>query len=398
MATVEFEHVEKTFPDGTRAVADLSLEVADGELVVLVGPSGCGKSTLLRLIAGLEVLTRGTIRIGDRVVNDLSPRERNVAMVFQDYALYPHMTVRENLEFPLRMRGLPRDEMARRVAWAAEVLDIGGLLERRPRQLSGGQQQRVAMGRALVREPSVFLLDEPLSNLDAKLRVEVRAGIAELQRRMGTTMLYVTHDQTEAMTLGDRVAVLRAGRILQIASPRELYDHPADAFVAGFLGSPPMNLLPTRLVHRADGTLAIDLDGQAIAVDGLLAPGSDRSAAPGAVTVGIRPEALRLAEASSGRAVLRGVVEHLEWLGHETLAHVRLDSARDPAPGPPSAVPGGEGAPGGGSLRVVARLAGMVDLARAAPIELAIDEGALHLFAVGTTDSRPTPGGARPQP
>src|SRR5438094_3846178 len=245
MARVELEPVDRVYPGGTHALFDLTLAIDDAELMVLVGPSGCGKSTVLRLIAGLEDATAGTIRIGDRVVNELRPQERNVAMVFQDYALYPYLSARGNLEFPLRMRRLSRAEMRRRVERAADLLGIGPLLERLPKQLSGGQRQRVAMGRALVREPSVFLLDEPLSNLDAKLRLQVRAEIGELQARTHTTMIYVTHDQVEAMTLGDRVAVLDRGRLQQVAPPRDLYDRHANAFVAGFIGNPPMNLFPT---------------------------------------------------------------------------------------------------------------------------------------------------------
>src|SRR5450759_5799451 len=261
MASVDFEHVDKVFPDGTRAVVDCTLRIADGELVVFVGPSGCGKSTLLRLLAGLDQVTSGKLRIGDRVVNDLAPQERNVAMVFQDYALYPFMSVRRNLEFPLKMRQLPRDEMQRRVEWAAGLLDITHLLDRLPKQLSGGQRQRVAMGRALVREPSVFLLDEPLSNLDAKLRVQVRAEIARIQRRLGAATLYVTHDQTEAMTMGDRVAVLRDGILQQVAVPKELYDRPDNIFVATFIGSPSMNLYEAG-VDIAGDTATLTLGSQ----------------------------------------------------------------------------------------------------------------------------------------
>src|SRR5574340_1075994 len=247
MARVVFEHVTKTYDDGTHAVTDCTLQIADGELMVFVGPSGCGKSTLGRRVAALEAATGGTLRIGDRVVNDLTPQQRNIAMVFQDYALYPFMSVRRNLEFPLKMRKLPRDEMRRRVESVASLLDITPLLDRLPKQLSGGQRQRVAMGRALVRNPAVFLLDEPLSNLDAKLRGQVRAEIGDLQHRTRTTMIYVTHDQVEAMTLGDRVAVLDRGRLQQVAPPRELYDRPANVFVAGFIGHPPMNLFPAQL-------------------------------------------------------------------------------------------------------------------------------------------------------
>src|SRR5919106_5329749 len=226
MPNAEFEHVDKRYPGGIQAVHDFSLKVNDAELMVLVGPSGCGKSTLLRLLAGLEEVTQGLLKIGERIVNAISPQERNIAMVFQDYALYPHMSVQQNLEFPLKMRKLPQEEIRKRVRWVAELLGMTDWLDRLPKQLSGGQRQLVAMGRALVREPTVFLLDEPLSNLDAKLRVQVRAEIGELQRRMGTTMIYVTHDQVEAMTLGDRVAVLHQGRLQQVAPPQELYARP----------------------------------------------------------------------------------------------------------------------------------------------------------------------------
>jgi ABC-type sugar transport system ATPase subunit len=355
MARVALAHLSKVFPNGTRGLDDVSLEVADGELVVLVGPSGCGKSTVLRLIAGLEDATSGEIRIGDAVVNDLPPQARNVAMVFQDYALYPHMTVRRNLEFPLRMRRAARSEIDERVTTVARQLDLGALLERLPKQLSGGQRQRVAMGRALVREPAVSLLDEPLSNLDAKLRVDVRAEIAELQARIRTTMLYVTHDQVEAMTLGHRVAVLDAGRLQQIATPRELYDRPVNAFVAGFIGNPPMNLLPGRLVA--------DTGGASVAVAGgtlrLAAPAVPRPAitGDGAVTVGIRPEVLTLADAGAPD-VLHLTVEHVEWLGHETLAHLRT----------------------GGDARLVARIPGMLTLAAGQPVTLAVEPAQVYLF------------------
>jgi ABC-type sugar transport system ATPase subunit len=352
MARVEFEHVDKTFPGGARALVDLSLDVADGELLVLVGPSGCGKSTVLRVLAGLEAPTAGEIRIDGHAVNALSPRERNVAMVFQDYALYPHMTVRENLEFPLRMQKLDAPKRAERVAWAAELLGMQALLDRLPRQLSGGQRQRVAMGRALVRNPAVSLLDEPLSNLDAKLRVAVRAEIEELQRRTGTTMLYVTHDQVEAMTLGDRVAVLCEGRLQQVGPPAEVYARPANAFVAGFVGSPPMNLFTTALSER-DGRLAIALGDAAIATD----PALERALRPhagGKLTAGIRPEALALA-----RDGVAATVEHVELLGHETLVHVRV----------------------GDGTKLVLRTAGMAAPHRGATIALAVDPKQLHFFA-----------------
>jgi len=348
MAEIALEHVDKTFADGTRAVADVTLDVADRELLVLVGPSGCGKSTVLRLIAGLEAITAGSIRIGGRVVNQVPPQDRNVAMVFQDYALYPHMTARRNLEFPLRMRRLGRDAVARRVAQVAALLDIGHLLDRLPKQLSGGQRQRVAMGRALVREPAASLLDEPLSNLDPKLRVQVRAEIQELQARTGTTMVYVTHDQVEAMTLGHRVAVMDRGRLQQVATPRALYEEPANVMVAGFIGNPPMNLFPARL-----GTAGLRVGDRTLAV-----------AAPAAApaegwTAGVRPEAIGLVAADAADAV-RATVAHVEPLGHETLAHVRVDGPDAPA--------------------IVARLPGMPPLAAGAPVGLRIDPAAVRLF------------------
>jgi multiple sugar transport system ATP-binding protein len=360
MASVAFEHVDKVYPNGQHAVVDFTLQIDDGELVVLVGPSGCGKSTVLRMLAGLEAVSAGTIRIGDRVVNDLTPQERNVAMVFQDYALYPFMTVRKNLEFPLTLRRLARDEVQRRIDWAAQVLELGPLLDRLPKQLSGGQRQRVAMGRALVREPSVSLLDEPLSNLDAKLRVEVRAEIADLQERTHTTMLYVTHDQTEAMTLGQRIAVLNAGCLQQVAPPQELYDRPANAFVAGFIGNPPMNMFPVRVRTDAGGTVAIRVGDQSLTLRSnpptdALGPGEQ------ALTAGVRPEAFTLAAESDGADALQAVVEHVEFLGHETLAHVRVQSD-------------GEG------LAMVVRLPGMQSLAKGNAVRLRIDPAHLHLF------------------
>jgi ABC-type sugar transport system ATPase subunit len=357
MASVEFEHVEKTYPNGTRAVVDCTLQIGDAELAVFVGPSGCGKSTLLRMLAGLESVSAGVIRIAGRVVNDLSPQARNVAMVFQDYALYPFMSVRKNLEFPLKMRRLGRDETARRVAWVAQVLELTPLLERLPRQLSGGQRQRVAMGRALVREPSVSLLDEPLSNLDAKLRVEVRAEIAELQRRTGTTMIYVTHDQTEAMTLGQRIAVLNRGRLQQVAPPQELYDRPANAFVAGFIGNPPMNVFPVRV--ETDGRGVAQL---AVADQRLPLPPSRLAPAPGGRPhrAGVRPEALVLAEEADAPA-LTATVEHVEFLGHETLAHVQVGRGTD-------------------SVRLVVRLPGMPRLAKDERVRLTLAPEQLHLF------------------
>jgi ABC-type sugar transport system ATPase subunit len=299
--SVECLQLCKTYPGAERPVIDdLSLQVQQGELLVMVGPSGCGKSTVLRMIAGLEPISAGELRINGRRVNELEPKARDVAMVFQDYALYPHMSVRDNLAFPLKMRRVPAAEQAKKIARVAEMLQLGELLERKPAQLSGGQRQRVAMGRALIREASVFLLDEPLSNLDAKLRVQVRAEIAELQRQLGATMLYVTHDQTEAMTLGQRVAVFNQGRLQQIASPRELYDAPANLFVAGFIGQPPMNLIPASLLSAQ--------------------PAADSTC----VWVGVRPEHLRIATAHDAQQ-LHVSVDMVEFLGHETLLYLQPD-------------------------------------------------------------------------
>jgi multiple sugar transport system ATP-binding protein len=311
MASVHFEGVGKVFPDATVALEDFDLDVADGEFVVLVGPSGSGKSTALRILAGLEDATTGTVRIGERVVNHVEPKDRDVAMVFQSYALYPHMTVQDNIGFPLRMRREPRPHIRERVAETAGRLDIGALLARRPRQLSGGQRQRVALGRAIVRDPHAFLMDEPLSNLDAKLRVEMRAYIAHLHQRLGKTVVYVTHDQVEAMTMGDRVAILRDGRLEQVDAPQALYDRPATLFVAAFMGSPAMNLLRGRI---AGATL--ELGGARLPLPNGL-PEQD-------VIVGIRPEALH--PAARGEPAIEGRVELLESLGSDVLAHLEVDA------------------------------------------------------------------------
>ena len=297
MAAVTFNDVSKVYPDGTRAVSRMSLGSEDGEFIVLVGPSGCGKTTALRMVAGLEEITEGEIRIGDRVVNHVPARDRDIAMVFQSYALYPHLSVRENMAFGLRLRKLDKGEVKRRVENAARILGLDQLLDKKPRALSGGQRQRVAMGRAIVREPQAFLMDEPLSNLDAKLRVQVRAEISALQRNLGTTTVYVTHDQVEAMTMGDRVAVMRKGELQQVAGPEELYERPRNVFVAGFIGSPAMNLLDARLERRDGGHEAV-LGEERIALDPELL--SDRPALRSfegrEVILGIRPEALEDAE------------------------------------------------------------------------------------------------------
>src|SRR5450759_5594505 len=259
MAQIALEHITKRYGDGYEAVKDMNLEVADGEFMILVGPSGCGKSTALRMVAGLEDISSGELKIGNEVVNDKAPKDRDIAMVFQNYALYPHMTVRENMGFALKLAKTPQEAIDKKVSDAAKILDLEAHLDRKPANLSGGQRQRVAMGRAIVRNPSAFLMDEPLSNLDAKLRVQMRTEVSRIQRRLGTTMVYVTHDQTEAMTLGDRVAVMRSGLLLQVGSPKELYDRPDNLFVAGFIGSPAMNFMAGTLEEGSLRTTIGDL-------------------------------------------------------------------------------------------------------------------------------------------
>ncbi len=316
MATIEFKEVTKQFDDGTVAVDRLSLAVEDGEFLILVGPSGCGKTTALRMVAGLEEVSEGEIKIGDRVVNDLPPGDRDIAMVFQNYALYPHMTVEENLAFPLRQKAVKKREAAKRVREAARLLAIEELLHRKPRALSGGQRQRVAIGRALVRQPHAFLMDEPLSNLDAKLRVQMRAELISLHKRLGITTIYVTHDQTEAMTLGDRVVVLNKGLVQQVDAPDHLYRHPANTFVAGFIGSPAMNFLRGRIEGDAVvvGSHRVDLPE---AARGSIAGLS------GDVVVGVRPEDFLSANGTSDAITAK--VAFVESLGPETLIHFRAD-------------------------------------------------------------------------
>ena len=320
LARVSFDGVTKHFGD-TTAVDDLTLHVADGELLVLLGSSGCGKTTALRMVAGLEELSDGTITIGDRVVNDIDPKDRDVAMVFQSYALYPHLTVAKNIEFPLRQRGVDKEERATKVKRAAETLGLATLLDRKPGQLSGGQRQRVALARAIVREPTVFLMDEPLSNLDAALRVQTRADIVELQARLSTTTLYVTHDQVEAMTMGDRIAVMSEGKLQQVAAPEDLYARPANAFVAHFLGSPGMNLMEGMLVESGTseaegapwrGTLSVAFAGAAVPLPDAVAD-TVRGSGP-EVVLGLRPEALHL----SADGAIGATVIIVELLGAET--------------------------------------------------------------------------------
>jgi len=321
VAGIRFSGVTKRFDDGTLAVDDLDLEIRDGEFMIFVGPSGCGKTTALRMIAGLEHPTAGQILIGERVVNDLDPVDRDIAMVFQNYALYPHMTVRDNIGFPLRMQKLDKEERRRRIRSAAELLGIDELLERKPGALSGGQRQRVAMGRAIVRHPTAFLMDEPLSNLDAKLRVQMRAELVKLHQRLGVTTLYVTHDQTEAMTLGERVAVLNRGVIQQVDTPGELYSRPANTFVATFIGSPAMNFLRARLSGGAIEFAAYRFELPAGARERL-------GAADGDILFGLRPEHFfdpRFAPADTAGNLLPVTVELIEQLGSETLLYFRAD-------------------------------------------------------------------------
>jgi multiple sugar transport system ATP-binding protein len=345
MATIELQGVTKRYPDGTEAVRGIDLEVADGEFLILVGPSGCGKTTALRMIAGLESITAGELRIDGERVNERAPKDRDIAMVFQSYALYPHMTVRDNMGFALRLAKTPKAEIAARVEQAAGVLDLTGHLDRKPGQLSGGQRQRVAMGRAIVRQPKAFLMDEPLSNLDAKLRVQMRAELARLQHRLGTTTVYVTHDQVEAMTLGDRVAVMKDGVIQQLDTPGELYEHPANLFVAGFIGAQGMNLIDAR-VH--DGTLLLPF-GE-VALDGEVPDGE--------VIAGIRPERFTVArDAAAGGPRLRVVPDLVESLGSDLNVHFDV-----------------------GGRALVARL-DVDSRARAGePLELLLDAGRIQLF------------------
>jgi multiple sugar transport system ATP-binding protein len=319
MATVSFDHITKKFGEVT-AVDDFTLDITDGEFMVFVGPSGCGKTTSLRMIAGLEEITTGIVRIGDKVVNDVAPKDRDIAMVFQSYALYPHMTVRDNLAFGLKLRKVDKKEIERRVNEAAGILDLGKLLARKPKELSGGQRQRVALGRAIVREPAVFLMDEPLSNLDAKLRVQTRAEIARLHQRLKTTMVYVTHDQVEAMTMGQRIAVMSQAKLQQVGAPQELYDHPTNRFVAGFIGSPAMNFLEVELTGSGDEA---ELRAEGLAIP--LPPHyreAVRTTGGRAFTMGIRPEHLDVVSGGVPTATVQTMADVVEYLGNEELLHL----------------------------------------------------------------------------
>ncbi|MGA3154593.1 MAG: ABC transporter ATP-binding protein [Streptosporangiaceae bacterium] len=332
MATVGLEHVDKVYPNGFHAVKDLNLDVAEGEFMVLVGPSGCGKTTALRMVAGLEDITSGTLRIAGKEVNDVTPKDRDIAMVFQNYALYPHMTVAENIGFALKLRKLPKGEIAAKVKETADILGLTEWLDRKPGQLSGGQRQRVAMGRAIVREPSVFLMDEPLSNLDAKLRVQMRAEVQRIQRRIAVATLYVTHDQIEAMTMGDRVAVIRSGVLQQCDHPQVLYDHPDNLFVAAFIGSPAMNLYEASI---GEGARSVRLGSQDLALPesvGLAHPAL-ASYAGKKVILGLRPEHLPSAGNGTTGPALVGDVDLIEALGSELVVHFTLDARRVRAEG-----------------------------------------------------------------
>jgi multiple sugar transport system ATP-binding protein len=393
VAEIALEDVGKVYPDGTRAVADLDMEVADGELVVFVGPSGCGKTSALRMIAGLEDISEGTVRIGGEIVNDLSPKDRDVAMIFQNYALYPHMSAFDNMAFALKMRGVDRREIRKRVDNAARVLGLEDVLKKRPRTLSGGQRQRVAMGRAIVREPAAFLMDEPLSNLDAKLRVQMRAEIARLQRDLEVTTIYVTHDQTEAMTLGDRVAVLRDGRLQQFDRPKELYERPVNLFVAEFIGSPAMNLVGADLVRENGRLLARLGDQQLLLDDRVLESHPALARHEGTrVIMGIRPEDMEDASLVDGAAAERRIaaqVDIREDMGAEVFVHFGVAAPAVRGEDIRAAV--GEEAIE--ATADVARRAGSLFVARvdrASPahegdrLELAVDTRRLHFFEIST--------------
>ena len=328
MANISLQHLDKIYDNKVQAVYDFNLEVKDGELIVLVGPSGCGKSTTLRMIAGLEDISEGTLKIGDRVVNDVEPKDRDIAMVFQNYALYPHISVYENIAFSLRIRKMPNDEIHRRVMQAAEILGITQYLTRKPKALSGGQRQRVAIGRAIVREPKVFLMDEPLSNLDAKLRNQMRAEIILLRKRIDTTFIYVTHDQTEAMTLGDRIVIMKDGFIQQVGTPQEVFDEPHNLFVAGFIGSPQMNFMDAKLV-KENGGYAVEVLGHKVVIDGekgdLL---KDNNAPAGNIVLGVRPEHMSVKFKKEENAI-EGVIVVNEMMGSELHLHVKVGLNRN---------------------------------------------------------------------
>jgi multiple sugar transport system ATP-binding protein len=393
MAEVVFDGVSKVFKDGTRAVDELSLDIADGEFMVLVGPSGCGKTTALRMVGGLEEITDGNVRIGERIVNDLSPKSRDIAMVFQSYALYPHLSVADNIGFALKTKRVPKDEIRRRVLETARMLDLEPYLKRKPRALSGGQRQRVAMGRAIIRQPQAFLMDEPLSNLDAKLRVQMRAEIKKLQSEVGVTTVYVTHDQVEAMTMGDRVSVMRKGVLQQVAPPEELYNRPHNMFVGGFIGSPAMNMLEAT-VSRANGStkivageMSIDLSERTLAAHPALEAYEGRT-----IVLGIRPEGLNDAAlaGADGQLRVRARAELRESLGREVLMHFSVqaraavtDEIRELAEdaGEDRAV---ERLGPQGRTTLVGCFGAQTRVREGDTIEVTVDQGALHFFDAST--------------
>ena len=393
MAEIVFERVSKVYEGGTLAVAELDLTIEDGELMVMVGPSGCGKTTALRMLAGLEEITEGTIAIGDEIVNDLTPKERDIAMVFQNYALYPHMTVEQNLAFGLRFRKLPKPEIKERVQRAAEILQIEDFLTRKPKALSGGQRQRVAMGRAIVREPQAFLMDEPLSNLDAKLRVQMRGEIHDLQRRLGVTTLYVTHDQTEAMTLGDRVAVMRDGRLQQVATPQALYERPVNEFVAGFIGSPSINMIEAELTRGTD-RFSVSFGDHTLAVDDAVVRAHPRLSehAGRAILLGIRPEDFvdvsLEPDSPPDRRLTIDACDYTEPLGAEVLVYFTVsaqgvvtdvEEEEEPVLRAPEAETG--------RARIVARVDPRTRIAEGKGFELAVDTSRLYFFDPETGDA-----------
>ena len=386
MAEVAFQEVEKVYENGFHAVHELSLEIRDGEFLVLVGPSGCGKTTALRMVAGLEEITEGELRIGDRVVNSLTPKERDVAMVFQNYALYPHLSVYENIAFGLRLRREAKEEIDRRVTWAAQLLDLTQFLDRKPKQLSGGQRQRVAMGRAIVRQPQVFLMDEPLSNLDAKLRVQMRADIAKLQHDLGTTTIYVTHDQVEAMTMGDRVAVMQTGVLQQVAAPQTLYDTPANLFVAGFMGTPPMNLLEATV--SVNGGVSLQLGGVDLAVpdEAVKAYPGLRGASGRTVVAGIRSQFLHPASERPELPTLQGSVELVEALGGESQVYLHVDATavREGRHADQDVVEEAGAGVGGVRPNLVAAFPAHIQLRLTDEIPVAVDVSKLHFFDAET--------------
>ncbi len=375
MAEITLDGVSKRFADGYEAVKDIDLDIKDGEFMILVGPSGCGKSTALRMIAGLEDITEGELKIGDQVVNGMAPKDRDIAMVFQNYALYPHMTVRENMAFPLKLAKAPQEEIDSKVGEAAKILDLDQHLDRRPANLSGGQRQRVAMGRAIVRDPKAFLMDEPLSNLDAKLRVQMRTEVAKLQSDLGTTTVYVTHDQTEAMTLGDRVAVMRSGVLQQVGAPAELYDTPKNIFVAGFIGSPAMNFIPASI----EGGKVKTPFGELSVPDGLrVEDGAD-------VIAGLRPEsfedAAQVREDRERGVTFKAHVDLVESMGSEQYVYFETEGGIESEELAELAADAGLAeTPSSGEHTVVARIDAASDIKRGTDAELWVDASKLHLF------------------